>query len=141
MARITWAGVPKDGTARKAVRKEIRENLKEAHVSEFLVCSDRAADQKARTRVRVSLWAFRPEFIGRHTKGRPLDKRATDALGEPQEKLCEDSNELIFSMLSSFKSFWREAVAADGRGHFLSSWDGNEHEVRVNGVSYFIYRN
>lgn len=33
-----------------------------------------------------------------------------------------------------------DAIRIDGRGHFISGYDGEEHEERVNGVTYFIYR-
>jgi len=28
----------------------------------------------------------------------------------------------------------------DGRAHFLSSYDGEENEVNVNGNTYYVYR-
>jgi hypothetical protein len=34
----------------------------------------------------------------------------------------------------------RDAKLSDGRGHSLSSYDGEEHEVKVDGVWYYIYR-
>lgn len=35
---------------------------------------------------------------------------------------------------------WKRDARFDGRGHALSSYDGNEHEVKVNGVWLYIYR-
>lgn len=36
--------------------------------------------------------------------------------------------------------FVNKAIEADGRGHFLSKYDGAEHEVIVDDVLFFIYR-
>ena len=35
---------------------------------------------------------------------------------------------------------WKRDARHDGRGHCLSPYDGEEHEVQVDGVWYFIYR-
>ena len=35
---------------------------------------------------------------------------------------------------------WKQDARDDGRGHSLSSYDGNEHEEDVNGTTYYIYR-
>lgn len=35
---------------------------------------------------------------------------------------------------------WKRDAKYDGRGHSLSSYDGNENEERVEGTYYFIYR-
>lgn len=35
---------------------------------------------------------------------------------------------------------WKNNAKYDGRGHSLSSYDGNEYEEKVNGTMYFIYR-
>lgn len=42
-------------------------------------------------------------------------------------------------------SFSESAIAADGRGHFLSSYDGEENEVSAedidgNPVTFYLYR-
>ena len=122
--RIRWIGVPKD--ARPTIRKELREKPGD----EFLVCSDKGRDQEIRKNVRESLWAFNASFIASHARG-SLDSGAIKALKEAQEKLCESANELVFSMIRSFKSFCEDAVRADGYGHFLSPYDGEEDEIDV----------
>ena len=35
---------------------------------------------------------------------------------------------------------WKQDARYDGRGHSLSSYDGNENEEDVNGTTYYIYR-
>lgn len=141
--RITWVGVPKE--KRRELRKQFRAEF--ADSVELLVCSDRGADQKVRQRIRDDLWAFKTDFILAHSKLNDGNRLATqrgnalrDALAKMQEKLCEDANELVFAILKSFKKFWREAVRADGRGHFLAGYDSRESEYRSGGETFFVYR-
>jgi len=42
--------------------------------------------------------------------------------------------------LDDIDSFVDAAISADGRGHFMSSYDGNENEEEVNGTTFYIYR-
>lgn len=35
---------------------------------------------------------------------------------------------------------WKKDAEYDGRGHSLSSYDGEENEEEVNGTTYYIYR-
>ena len=35
---------------------------------------------------------------------------------------------------------WKNDARHDGRGHCLSSYDGHEHEVKVDGEWFYIYR-
>jgi hypothetical protein len=35
---------------------------------------------------------------------------------------------------------WKDDARMDGRGHSLSSYDGHEHEIKINETEYFIYR-
>lgn len=131
--RITWVGVPK--AARKDIRAKIREDISG---DEFLVCSEKGRDQKARQYCKDSAWAFRPEFIASQARV-SLGGSAIKALGEAQGKLCESANELVLAMVR-FSSFWREAVKADGYGCFLAPHDDTERDVKVNGVRFYIYR-
>lgn len=36
---------------------------------------------------------------------------------------------------------WKRDAKMDGRGHSLSSYDGNEYDQTVNGTTYYLYRN
>ena len=53
---------------------------------------------------------------------------------------CESSNEAVKSLIEDFDHFVDDAVLTDGRGHFLSSYDGEENEVKINNTWYYIYR-
>lgn len=35
---------------------------------------------------------------------------------------------------------WKRDARMDGRGHALSHYDGDEHEIKVNNTYYYIYR-
>lgn len=35
---------------------------------------------------------------------------------------------------------WKRDARHDGRGHALSPYDGDEHDVKVDGETYYIYR-
>lgn len=122
--RIKWVGVPKE--ARPAIRKELREKAGR----EFLVCSDKGRDQEARNYIRESLWAFNADFIAAHARG-DLGHNAEEALKAAQEKLCEGANELVFSMIRSFRKLADDAIRADGHAHFLNTYDGNEDEIEI----------
>jgi hypothetical protein len=52
----------------------------------------------------------------------------------------KDSNEAVKSLIKDFDHFVDDAVLSDGRGHFLSSYDGCEHEVNIKNNYYYIYR-
>jgi hypothetical protein len=44
-------------------------------------------------------------------------------------------------MIDDLDHFIEDAIRADGRGHFLSRYNGEENEETVGGVTYYIYRN
>jgi hypothetical protein len=35
---------------------------------------------------------------------------------------------------------WKRDASYDGRGHFLSGYDGNEYDHRINGTTYIMFR-
>jgi hypothetical protein len=101
----------------------------------WLVLSDEAADECAAEAIQESLWSFRPEFIADHTRPR-LNTAATKALAEMQRKLCEDAAPLIEALVDDMDSFIQDAISADGRGHFLASYDHEENEEN----GWYLYR-
>ena len=55
-----------------------------------------------------------------------------------QEAMYEDCNDIFLRLLNNDLSYFiQDAVNADGAGHFLSGYDGNEIELEGN---YFAYR-
>ena len=58
-----------------------------------------------------------------------------------QSAKYDDANDTILALIDDFDEFVSDAISADGRGRFLSYYDGEENEEVVNGETYFIYRN
>lgn len=116
---------------------------------EYLVLTDEEATEKAKERIEDSLWAFNSKFIVNNLSNQSdLQGRAYDsfisALDKMKSELCEDANCIVKMLIQdnegSIDSFTKEALKADGRGHFLSSYDGEEREEIIDDVMYFIYR-
>ena len=49
---------------------------------------------------------------------------------------CESCNEALLKLIDDFDDFVEQAISADGRAHFLNSYDGEEIEEG----EYFLYR-
>ena len=103
--------------------------------SEYLVLTDEEAGAKAYEEIEESLWAFNADFI--------IDmcgfSGGEKSLTAMQRESCEDCNEFIKAMIKGtcgMECFVESAIESDGRGHFISSYDGEEVEQD----EYFIYR-
>lgn len=108
------------------------DNTFKANGNEYLVLDDDEANARAREYIIDSLWAFNASFLANYTD---LPEEVFTLLSEK----CENGNEAIAKLIEktgSLDDFVYEAISADGRGHFMSSYDGCEHEVG----NYFIYR-
>lgn len=105
---------------------------------EYLVLTDEEAQERVYEEIRESLWAFNSSFICKYIRDYSGN---TDAMGKAisivSENLCENANPLIINLIGeNLDDFIDEAIALDGRGHFLSHYDGAEEEYG----NYFIYR-
>lgn len=113
---------------------------------EYLVLTDMEADDYARKEIENSLWAFQANFILSHCStyedmsNWEFDA-AKEALGKIQGHFCESINPLIKAMIPNMDEFIEDAICADGRGAFLSHYDGRENEEEIDGVTYYIYEN
>ena len=114
---------------------------------EYLVMDDDRAYATAYHEISQLLWAFNTDFILDHLKDDikygddPVDLDELKAgIDIVKEKLCEGANAIIRALIEDLEDFVDDAIAADGRGHFISSYDGEEHEVTVDGETYYIYR-
>ena len=96
---------------------------------EYLILTDEEADQVAEDYIKDSVWAFNPSFLASHTG---IDEEIFEML---QDK-CESSNEVITNSIKDMEEFIADAIGADGRGHFISSYDGEEEELN----DFFVYR-
>lgn len=94
---------------------------------EYAVAANKEkADTAVREEIEQSLWAFNAEFIIKHTE---LPTEAVQMLKFFQEKKCEDANETFRALIKDMDDFVGKAVEADGRGHFLARYDGNERRL------------
>lgn len=104
---------------------------------DWRILTDEEADEAARDNIRESVWAFVPGFLVSY-----LPEGVTEEVIEALQPQCESANPAILSMIGDrFEEFASDAISSDGRGHFLSSWDGCEHEFEHGGRTWYAYRN
>lgn len=105
----------------------------ECESEEWLLCTDQEADELAAEYIRDTLWAFNPTFLLDY-----IDAPLTEvALIKIQEEMCEDANDVIAALVrDNIEDLIVDAISADGRGHFLSGYDGEEVEMG----DFFGYR-
>lgn len=120
------------------------ENTVEIDGEEYLVLTDMKADEYAEKEIKDCLWAFRSEFILHHCNNQDMDNFEWDAaktsLEEAQSRFAEGANGLVRALISDLDEFVNDAIIEDGRGQFISHYDGQENEEIVDGVTYYIYR-
>ena len=100
---------------------------------EYLVLTDVEADEKVAEHIKDSVWAFNPSFLSSHSG---IDQEIFKLL---QDK-CESANEAILKLIKDFDEFVQDAIGKDGRGHFLSSYDGYENDHEHDNETYYIYQ-
>lgn len=108
---------------------------------EYKVLTEEEADETAKNEIYQSLWAFNADFILRHTafyeeSTQREDAEFVKALQQLQGNLCESANALVKALIIDLDDFADDAIIADGRGHFISWYDGEEHEQG----DFYIYR-
>jgi hypothetical protein len=116
--------------------EQVGESTFKAEGAEFMVLTDAEADKEAAEYIKDSLWAFNADFIIGECG---LDFSGVDSLKAMQEKSCESANDFILSLVEKtcgLESFVESAISADGRGHLIGFYDGEEGEEG----EYFIYR-
>ena len=123
------------GVSEKEAQKLIKDE-------DYLVLTEEEADKKAEEEIRQSLWAFRAEFIIDFLNSQEeisdwQYRQTIKAIEKMQEELAEGANEIVYVLIcNNYKDFVESAISADGRGHFISRYDGDENEQD----GYFIYR-
>ena len=106
---------------------------------EWAVGTDEQADEATKTDIEEGVWSFNADFILSHSSVENYNDRVLESIKSTQEKLCEGANGLLKAMIKDFDKFVKDAISLDGRGHFLSGYDGDENEHEVDGTYYFIY--
>ena len=109
--------------------------------NEYKVLTDTEADEEAKEHILNDLWAFNADFILRHTEFYNTSSDREDAefvysLQKLQSSICESANSIVKALIVDIDTFIEDAIESDGRGHFISWYDGREEEQD----EFFIYR-
>lgn len=102
---------------------------------EYLVLTDDEADERAKQYILDSVWAFNTNFIISNSSALDYDD-ASEAVVKAIGEQCESGNEAMKKLIDNLDEFVDDAITADGRGHFMNSYDGEEYEQD----DYYIYR-
>lgn len=107
----------------------------------YLVLTDEEADERAREEIENSLWAFQTTFLRAHSKilG-SMNEAGIKAWDQARETMCEEANDLVRALIDDLDHLVADAIACDGRGHFVSGYDGEENEATYQGRTVYIYR-
>jgi len=98
----------------------------------YLVLTDRQANLRTKEYILDMIWAFKASFLARYI---PLEIEDIEVI----QTKCESSNNAFLTLLGNKKNkFVADAIRSDGRGHFLSGYDG--HENYDHKSKYYIYR-
>lgn len=108
--------------------------------NEYKVLTDEEANKTVEDYIKDNLWAFNADFILDHSNITIIEDEceyssAIEALEKIQETFCEDANAFIKLLIMDFNEFVEDVIIVDGRGHFISLYDGKEHEVD----NFYIY--
>jgi hypothetical protein len=106
-------------------------------LKDYAIGTDEEVNRACVEYIKDSAWAFRSSFICDYCN---LPQELAEALEAMQSKKCEGANDAILALIEKadggLDGFVDKAISADGRGHFLNMYDGNETESD----GFFIYR-
>ena len=111
------------------------ENIFEVESQEYMVLTDEEADEKTSESINDTVWAFNADFIIEHSKVLDFDD-ASETVVKAISEMCESGNEAMKKLVDDMDEFVEDAISADGRGHFLNTYDGEEYEQD----NYYIYK-
>jgi hypothetical protein len=97
--------------------------------AEYLVLTETETEEMVKQEILGSVWAFNASWLADYV---PLAKTV---IVKMREAMSEAANEALLALIKDPDQFIADSVAADGRGHFLSDYDGKE--VKFEG--WFIY--
>ena len=105
--------------------------------NDYLVLTDKESNKKCTEYIKDSLWAFNASFIIEHSK---LPYESLEMIKSFQEQKCEGANDTIEALIDDIDEFIEDAIRADGRGHYLDRYSGDESEETVENETFYIYR-
>lgn len=103
---------------------------------EYLVLTEEEAEELARKRIEESVWTFNAEFLEEMTN---MDAEVFEIL----QRQCEIANSPIMKLIVAtcgFEEFAKEAIRWDGRGHFISWYNGIEELIYDGNNPIYLYR-
>jgi hypothetical protein len=101
---------------------------------EYLVLTAVETYDQSHEQAKDLLWAFTPSHLAQYMG---LDVDDAETILKPLQEKCEGAQDAVVALLRDrVDECVSDAIAADGRGHFLSGYDGEEHEAG----GYYIYR-
>jgi hypothetical protein len=90
----------------------------------YAIGTEAEAEAAAAEYIKDTLWAFRPEFLCDYINGPMRPEWLSQIIGDR----CEDSNSDVTDMVGdNIYELISDAIAADGIGHFLMTYD-NEYD-------------
>lgn len=110
----------------------------EVDLEDFMFLIDSEADIACEEYICESIWAFSPDFLANYLNCPVEVIQAIHDNGK-----CEDNNQIFIEWIEqhfNMDDFILDVIDADGRGHFLSSYDGEEHKVQWKDEEYYIYK-
>ena len=106
-------------------------------LAEYLVLDDAESNVRAEQYIRESVWAFNASFLQGYGAFKDLGYQDIQRMQES----CESVNPAFVALIGDdWDGFISDAFDADGRGHFMNTYDGQEHEIEYGGTLWFIYR-
>ncbi len=103
----------------------------------YLVLTDQEANEAVKEYIKESICYFNASYIAIYSR---LSKEVIEHLQEKHVAVYggqEEINDLLIRELTiDFNRFVINVIEEDGRGHFLSSYDGDEHETG----DFYIYQ-
>ena len=127
-----WGKVDLEGTC-----VDDADTIFTTNMGEYIVLRGDEAYQKATEYIEDTLWAFNSNFLAGYTG---VDESVFEQLSLQYESANVPVRTLIQAN-GGLEGFVDEAISADGLGHFLSQYDGEEHEVIIaGGKMWYIFR-
>lgn len=118
-------------------------NSKWVNIDDYLILTDRQAEKKCKEHILDSLWAFNTEFIADYIdfENKWEYNDFIKYFKNIQSEMCENANSIVKLLLGkNINKFIKDAIKIDGRGHFLSHYDGIENKYLIGNIRYYIYR-
>lgn len=109
---------------------------------EYLVLTDEEATKRCKEHIKETLYNFNLDWLTDHMKPEAIksfesmSKGSKEAFQEFLSHAGEDASGLLLSLINDVDEMVRDAMATDGRGHFLAGYDDEEREEFVSGAHY-----